>query len=82
VFVVLNWPARFVSGWALARGAQRAEPRSFWLGLLSRLGMLPLVAAYTLIVFITQFTSWYGVASIYAQHPFLVPVPFFVFASP
>jgi hypothetical protein len=32
---------------------------------------------YVLIVFFTQFTSWTGVWSLYEQHAFLVPVPFF-----
>jgi hypothetical protein len=28
------------------------------------------------IVYFTQFTSWHGVASLYEQHAFLLPVPF------
>ncbi|MBS0207898.1 MAG: hypothetical protein JSS27_02990 [Planctomycetes bacterium] len=79
VFVVFNWPARFITGWALARAARREHPRNFFIRQLARVGMLPIVAAYTLIVYLTQFTSWYGVVSIYAQHPFLVPVPFLAF---
>ncbi len=79
-FVVLNWPARFFTGWALARGAKREQPRNFFVRQLGRLTMIPLVAAYALIVYVTQYISWYGVASLYAQHPFLVPVPFFTFA--
>ena len=40
------------------------------------MGMLPLVMIYVLIVFISQFTAWYGVWSLYEQHAFLLPAPF------
>ena len=42
--------------------------------------MLPLVPAaafYVLIVYFTRFTSWDGLKDLYAQHAFLVPMPFF-----
>jgi hypothetical protein len=36
-----------------------------------------LVAAFhTLIVFLTQYTSWGGDAALYDQHALLLPVPF------
>ena len=38
--------------------------------------MLPVVAAYVLIVFLAQYTSWGGLWSLYEQHAFLLPVPF------
>ena len=38
--------------------------------------MLPVAIAYAAIVYFTQFTSWHGIASLYEQHAFLVPVPF------
>ena len=31
---------------------------------------------YVLIVFLAQYTSWGGAASLYEQHAFLLPVPF------
>ena len=42
----------------------------------SRLAMLPLVAIYALVVYFTQYLSWYGVWSLYEQHAFGVPAPF------
>jgi hypothetical protein len=27
-------------------------------------------------VFLSQYVSWYGIASLYEQHAFMVPVPF------
>ena len=45
-----------------------------WTG---RLPLLPVAGFYVLVVFFTQYTSWNGVWSLYEQHAFLVPVPFF-----
>jgi hypothetical protein len=42
----------------------------------ARLAMLGLVLAYVGIVYFTQYTSWYGLASLYQQHAFLLPAPF------
>ena len=42
----------------------------------ARLAMVPAAIAYATIVYFTQFTSWYGIASLYEQHAFLLPVPF------
>jgi hypothetical protein len=39
--------------------------------------MIPVAAFYVLIVYFTQFISWYGIWSLYEQHAFLLPVPFF-----
>ena len=38
--------------------------------------MVPAAIVYAAIVYFTQFTSWYGIASLYEQHAFLLPVPF------
>ena len=38
--------------------------------------MLPTAGFYVLLVVLTQYTSWEGVASLYEQHAFLLPVPF------
>ena len=76
VFLIFIFPARVLTGWAYARSSRRETPRhrvSCWLG---RLGMLPTVAFYTLFVFLSQYTAWNGIASLYEQHAFLLPVPF------
>lgn len=76
MFVMSIFPARLFTGWAYSRGARRAE-RRFWLfRTLSRFALVPVVAFYVLIVYFTQYLSWYGVASLYEQHAFMVPVPF------
>lgn len=76
VFVVFIYPAKLLTGWSCGRAARRQANRNFFLRQAARLAMLPMVAFYVLIVFLTQYTSWHGVASLYEQHAFLVPVPF------
>lgn len=76
VFVAFIFPARLLTGWALARAGRRDSPRHALFRWTARLPLLPTAALYVLIVYFTQYTSWNGVASLYEQHAFLVPVPF------
>jgi hypothetical protein len=89
VFIAFIFPARLVTGWAYAcaeHRLERARPRSngffrivtslfFWAT--GALPVLPALGFYVLIVFFTQYTSWNGIWSLYEQHAFLLPVPFF-----
>lgn len=76
VFVLFIWPSRFITGWAYAYAVRRERNR-WWINRqLARLAMLPIIAIYVLIVYLTQYTSWYGAYSLYEQHAFLMPVPF------
>ena len=77
VFIAFIYPARLLTGWALARAARRPAPRHWFFRWTGRLPLLPAALFYVLIVFFTQYTSWNGVWSLYEQHAFLVPVPFF-----
>ncbi|WP_435009475.1 hypothetical protein P12x_000727 [Tundrisphaera lichenicola] len=76
LFVGFLFPARLACGWAYARGDRRETPRHWAFRGIGRLGMLPVLAAYVLIVFLAQYTSWGGLWSLYEQHAFLLPVPF------
>jgi len=76
VFVVFIFPARLFTGWAYGYAAHRPRNRNWFLRQSARLMMVPVAAFYVLIVFFTQYTSWHGIASLYEQHAFLVPVPF------
>jgi hypothetical protein len=77
VFITFIFPARLLTGWALGRAAHRDTPRHWFFRWTGRLPFLPAAALYVLIVFFTQYTSWNGVFSLYEQHAFLLPVPFF-----
>ena len=77
VFLAFIFPARLLAGWAMGRARKRAEPRHWFFRWTGRLPLLPAAGFYVLIVFFTQYTSWNGVWSLYEQHAFLVPVPFF-----
>jgi hypothetical protein len=76
LFVVFIYPARLLTGWSCGLALRREKNRNFFVRQAARLAMLPVVALYVFIVFFTQYTSWHGVASLYEQHAFLVPVPF------
>ena len=77
VFIAFIYPARLLTGWALGRARHRETPRHWFFRWTGRLPFLPAAAFYVLVVFFTQYTSWNGVWSLYEQHAFLVPVPFF-----
>ncbi|MCB1085890.1 MAG: hypothetical protein KDM63_02495 [Verrucomicrobiae bacterium] len=75
LFVLLIFPARLLTGWAMSRASRREQPR-FWLWRwMGRLAALPIVAAYVLFVWLTQYLSWQGSFSLLEQHAFLVPAP-------
>lgn len=76
VFVVFMFPARLLSGWAMGRARRRKLPRFFLFRWLARLGAVPVVLTYVFFVYLTQYLSWYGAASMLEQHAFLMPVPF------
>jgi hypothetical protein len=81
LFVGFAFPARLLTGWAYARADRHqllvpVRPRHWFFRHSARLAMLPVAALYVVIVYFTQFTSWHGMASLYEQHAFLLPVPF------
>ncbi|MCO6456102.1 MAG: hypothetical protein J5I93_12450 [Pirellulaceae bacterium] len=76
VFVAFIFPARLLTGWALARANRREKPRWLITRAAARLAAIPVVAIYVFLVFFTRYTSWHGVWSTFEQHAFLVPVPF------
>jgi hypothetical protein len=75
-FVALIYPSRLLTGWALARATWREQPRHLIFRWSSRIVLLVLAAFYVLITYFTQYTSWYGIWSLYEHHAFLLPVPF------
>ncbi|WP_165231096.1 hypothetical protein [Aquisphaera insulae] len=76
VFVIFLAPAHLLVGWAYARSGRRLYPRHWTIRTLGRLLIIPVALFYVLVVFLSQFTSWGGIWSLYEQHAFLLPVPF------
>src|SRR5262249_21771788 len=75
-FILLIYPARLITGWAVGRALHRSRPRFVLFRWLARTAAIPVVAIYVFILFFTQYTSFLGPASILEQHAFLLPVPF------
>jgi hypothetical protein len=80
LFVAFILPARISTGLALRRARRRPEPEGRWATIsrwVVRLNMLMVVAIYLLFVYVSQYTSWDGLATWVQQHAIMVPVPFF-----
>jgi hypothetical protein len=83
-FVVLMFPAKLSAGWALQRSDQRAKANPnhrevFWFWrYCAWIPQISMVAVYLGVLYVAKFAVWEGAASIYLQHAFLPPVPFFV----
>ncbi|MEM8666932.1 MAG: DUF4013 domain-containing protein [Planctomycetota bacterium] len=79
VFVAFILPARVCTGLALRRARRRPDPSGIWAGLnrwMVRFAMPLVVATYLLFVYVSQYTSWDGLATWIQQHAILIPVPF------
>lgn len=77
VFIAFIFPARVLTGWAMGRAEINRRPRHWFFRWTGRLAMLGCAGIYGVIVYFTQFIAWGGVWSLYEQHAFLLPVPFF-----
>jgi hypothetical protein len=76
VFVSFIFPARLLTGWVVGLANRRQAPRHWVFRWAARLAAVPVVVVFTFILFMTQYISWYGAASLFEQHAFLMPVPF------
>jgi hypothetical protein len=75
LFVVFIFPARLLTGWAVARARRRDQPRHWFFRWTGRLGIVPVVVVYALVVYLTQYLSWEGTRSLLEQHAVMVPAP-------
>jgi hypothetical protein len=78
-FIAFMLPAHWLTGWAIHRTEQREAGRRWWHKLprvACRVLTVPIVLGYLLFVYVSQLTSWDGMATWFNQHAFLVPVPF------
>jgi hypothetical protein len=76
-FVLLVYPGRLLAGWAIGLANKRERNRFILTRLLLWSGAFAVSFAYVFFVFLSQYTSWNGSWSLFEQHPFLVPAPFF-----
>ncbi len=76
LFVVLGWPARFAWG-AVYRYAQPRQARASR-GIRWPVGIFTATIAlvFTFAFFLTRYTSWNGTLSLFENHVFLLPMPF------
>ena len=83
-FVMLMFPAKLCTGWAIRRSVTRrnAWPTTrevFWVWrYCAWLPQISVVLVYLGVLYLAKFAVWEGAASIYLQHAFLPPVPFFI----
>ena len=75
LFVVFIFPARLLTGWAVSRALRHEQPRHWFFRWTSRFALVPVVLFYVLFVYLTQYLSWNGSASLLEQHAFMVPAP-------
>lgn len=75
LFIVTIYPARLITGWAYGRAVGRTDPVWWGWSWLCRSTTLPIVAAYVVILFFTQFIDERGKMALFEHHAFLLPVP-------
>ncbi len=75
VFVLFIFPARLLTGWAFGRARRQPSPRHGVIRWATRLGLIPVVLLYVVIVYLSQYLSWNGTLGLLEQHAFLVPAP-------
>ncbi len=76
VFIATIYPGRMITAWAYGRASRKEGPAWFGLRWLSRAVMLPLLFAYVVVLFLTQYVTAQGRADMFFHHAFMLPVPF------
>lgn len=78
VFVVFSWPARLVVGLAVRRAAKRETASRWWVRYPVLMLAVPIALTFCLILIATRYVSWYGAWSLFENHVFLLPAPFWL----
>lgn len=82
VFVLFTWPAKVFAAWAYSRGYWNGQagspPVRFWLRWPFLLTGGVISFAFALVLFFSQYTSWNGGRSLFENHAFLLPTPFWL----
>ena len=78
VFIMFSWPARLCVGWAYRRGARRENSTRWWLRYPLFFLAAPIALSFVLVLTLTRYVSWNGALSLYENHVFLLPAPFWM----
>lgn len=78
VFVMFAWPAKFLAGLAYRRGNRKDKPAWWIIRYPMVLLTAPISFAFVLILTGTRYVSWYGALSLFENHVFLLPAPFWL----
>lgn len=78
MFVVFSWPARIIVGLAYRRGTKRDRPSRWWIRYPIAFLGIPLALTFALILTLTRYVSWSGAMSLFENHVFLLPAPFWI----
>ena len=78
VFLLFSWPTRIMLGWAYGRSRRRERPRAWWWSFPLAALVVPLCFLFVFIMFFTRYTSWNGALSMFENHVFLLPAPFWL----
>jgi hypothetical protein len=75
------FPSKLLVGWAVQRAEKRrakSNQDAMWVWRWAAwLPQLAIAVVYLGVLYVARFAVWEGSASIYLQHAFLPPVPFF-----
>lgn len=78
VFVLFSWPARLLIGLAYRRAAKKEKKSRWWLSYPTIMLGMPIALAFALILTLTRYVSWNGALSLFENHVFLLPAPFWM----
>ena len=78
VFIIFAIPSRVFLGLAYRRGANKSTPGRWWIRFPILSLSLPISAIFTVIFFFTQYVSWHGAVSLFENHVFLLPAPYWL----
>lgn len=78
VFIIFSWPARLALGWAYRRGKNAPRSRPWWIRYPMLLASVPVAFAFAIILTLTRYVSWNGALSLFENHVFLLPAPFWL----
>lgn len=77
-FVVLMFPAKLLMGWLVRRSRLKTTDAHWVLRWIAWIPHLGAIAIYVGFLYLGKFALWQGGASLFFQHAFLPPVPFYV----